>query len=384
MPKMKILVVSNCPLVQTQGSGYIIGGFCEGLRERGHEVDVLEPRDCEPALFMRKARTFRLALGMRVKLEEVLESKQYDVVELYGGETCLAAAWLHRNRDRRFLIVAHSNGIEMHASEVLQRELGTTSWNGYPRKWWQKLLRLPVRKAFSSADGIVTVSEYDREYALQNGLQPPNRVRAIPNSLRGSFLGRPLSLNRAPVIGFCGSWLARKGTRAIEEAIPHILGEFGDARVELIGVGAGFVKEKHFPRWVCPRIEVQPFVSEYEEMIRKYESLSILVMPSVYESFGLVSPEAMACGVALVATRTGFPSSLIDGEEALLLDRSVGGQLQAAVSRLLSDDPLRQRIARNGWKKVQDLRWDWAVEALERTYVQWLGEVRHEEWKAER
>lgn len=41
---MKILVISNCPLEESQGSGYVIINFCRGLSERRHEVDLFGPQ----------------------------------------------------------------------------------------------------------------------------------------------------------------------------------------------------------------------------------------------------------------------------------------------------------------------------------------------------
>lgn len=49
---MRILTISNCQLVESLGSGYVIVNFCRHLRERGHDVDLYEPESFEPLPFL--------------------------------------------------------------------------------------------------------------------------------------------------------------------------------------------------------------------------------------------------------------------------------------------------------------------------------------------
>ena len=51
--------------------------------------------------------------------------------------------------------------------------------------------------------------------------------------------------------------------------------------------------------------------------------------------------------------------------------------MTAALVRLLDDEPLRSRVARAGWQRVQGLRWEDSVRKLEQTYRRWLDEWQH-------
>src|SRR5262249_28958193 len=184
---------------------------------------------------------------------------EYDVVEFYGAEACLAASFLARRSGRSFLMVAHSNGIETFVHDRLMSALGSFSPNGAPTKWYQSMLLLPVEKAFTKVDAIVTVSEAEREYALRHHYQNEDRVAAIENPLPDEFLKQAVSFERERVIGYCGGWLARKGTTLITADIPRILAEFPEYRFKLIGVGKSFRKEDHFPSGVLEQIDVIPF-----------------------------------------------------------------------------------------------------------------------------
>lgn len=380
---MRILMLSNVPLEERLGSAYVTLGFAKGLRERGHCVELVGPEVLECFKFLRRGKLQRLAWGARSYVARHAAKGVFDVVELWGGQHCHAAHFLSRIRDRQFLVVAHSNGIEMHGADVIAAGLGEQKkehalWKRIKRAW-----DLPVERMFREVDGIVTVSRYDLEYARLNALKAPARLKAIENSLPAAFIGLQVRFEREPVIGFIAPWKPLKGMAAIREALPGVMRRFANVRLLLIGVGGGFRKEEEFPADICKRVEVIGPLIDRAELRNQYGRMSILIMPSIYEGFGMVASEAMACGCAVVATRTGFLASVIDGEEALLLERSEGVQLAAAVSRLLLDERLRQRIAKNGWKRVQGLCWDRAVEQLECTYLQWLGEVRQKKLKGE-
>jgi glycosyltransferase involved in cell wall biosynthesis len=100
------------------------------------------------------------------------------------------------------------------------------------------------------------------------------------------------------------------------------------------------------------------------DLIRHYEAASILVMPSQYESFGMVASEAMACGCAVVATQTGFPYELKHEEEVLHVPFGDAHALADAVTRLLQDEDLRNRISEAGHRRVQRLTWENAGQSL--------------------
>ena len=111
--ELKILTLSNCQPIASDGSGQVIRGYLEGLRSLGHKVDVLGPDDYEVLQSLRpRANSYRQAVGMWLASMRKLRERDYDVVEFYGGEAFLATGRLARRADRRFLLVQHTNGPE--------------------------------------------------------------------------------------------------------------------------------------------------------------------------------------------------------------------------------------------------------------------------------
>lgn len=374
---MRVLSISNCPLREDQGSGYVIVNFCNGLKRRGHHVDLFGPETFEPFQFFKgRAKSYRQAIGMLLLVVHKLLCEKYDVIEFYGAESWLSTVCIRHIPYRRFLIVSHSNGLEAYYKETLVKLLGTTTLDGSTRKWFQIDFPHLFQLAFTKADGLVTVSKRDRDYSIVKSYQRENKVVAIENSLSNDFLNLRIKFERPNVVGFCGSWLLNKGISTIQTDVSKILSDFPDCVFKLIGVGKDFQKEKYFPPAVCSQIEVIPFVSQKQELRSLYESISILILPSIYESFGLVVTEAMACGCAVVATKTGFAASLIDREQVLCMAEPSSPFLFDCIKELLNDEPLRLKIAKAGYQRVQTLKWENAVDKLESTYQEWLNEFR--------
>src|SRR5437773_4623432 len=96
-----------------------------------------------------------------------------------------------------------------------------------------------------------------------------------------------------------------------------------------------------------------------EDLIHLYASATVFVCPSVYEPFGLVNLEAMACETAVVASRVGgIPEIVVEGESGYLVDYALEdvegfiAALAARVDELLSDPPLAARMGKAGRERV--------------------------------
>ncbi|HVW33572.1 MAG TPA: glycogen synthase [Acidimicrobiia bacterium] len=102
------------------------------------------------------------------------------------------------------------------------------------------------------------------------------------------------------------------------------------------------------------------------ELVQVLSNSAVAICPSVYEPFGLVNVEAMACGTAVVATDVGgIPEIVVDGETGVLVPIELEGgtpvdpagfvvSLADAVNRLVADAALADRMGTAGRKRVVD------------------------------
>ncbi|HEY8741107.1 MAG TPA: glycosyltransferase family 4 protein [Candidatus Dormibacteraeota bacterium] len=97
-----------------------------------------------------------------------------------------------------------------------------------------------------------------------------------------------------------------------------------------------------------------------EQVGEEYARAEVAVVPSLYEGFSLPAVQAMAAGVALVATRAGALPEVVgeDRDTALLVDPGNEAALEEAITALLTDGPLRQRVRDNGRRWVHG-RYSW-------------------------
>ncbi len=96
-----------------------------------------------------------------------------------------------------------------------------------------------------------------------------------------------------------------------------------------------------------------------EDLIHLYTGAAVFVCPSVYEPFGLVNLEAMACETAVVASRVGgIPEIVREGETGYLIDydpedpESFTTALAARIDELISDPALATRMGKAGRRQV--------------------------------
>ncbi len=89
-----------------------------------------------------------------------------------------------------------------------------------------------------------------------------------------------------------------------------------------------------------------------------YNAAEVVVMPSHYESFGMVALEAMACGTPVIASRVGgLRFSVIHGYTGWHVPVADPVALANAISKLFKDDALRWRLSANSVKTAQRFGW---------------------------
>jgi glycosyltransferase involved in cell wall biosynthesis len=109
----------------------------------------------------------------------------------------------------------------------------------------------------------------------------------------------------------------------------------------------------------------------YREMAVRYGRAHLLVCPSVWnEPFGLPVVEAMACGLPVVATRSGGIQDIVRHEETgLLVERGNVEELAEAMTGLLADPTRRESMGRAGRARaVEQYSWDRVVRELAEYY----------------
>jgi glycosyltransferase involved in cell wall biosynthesis len=365
---VRILTLTDCPLDPTLGSGKTVLMYTAGLRAAGHDVNVLEPRDFEPARHLvDRGRKFRRAWWARRAVSRK-RARPYDLVEFYGEDFWAVARHL-RCMQPRPVLVGHTNGLELlaHARLAAHRPPGRL------RRWLDALTHHRFSRIWlRSVDALVCLCQEDRNWAVACGHIAAERTAVIEPGLDREYLEGELipASARGPIVAYSGSWIARKGIDLLAQVMTKVLMARPLARFEIFGAARSSPVRilQSFPEGIRHRVVIHGALSN-AELAAGLAKAAVFVFPSRYEGYGLALAEAMARGCAAVTTPTGLGAELVEGREALVIGFDAPADLEGAVLRLLDDAVLRDRLADAGRRRVVDLTWTTAGARLNNLYV---------------
>lgn len=113
-----------------------------------------------------------------------------------------------------------------------------------------------------------------------------------------------------------------------------------------------------------------------DTLVYYYAAAEVCVIPSRYETFGMVALEAMACGTPVIASRVGgLQYTILDGITGFLVPENDPKTLAAKLDLLLFDGELRDRLGREALKQAQRFTWGSVADQVVALYDEVLGRV---------
>jgi glycosyltransferase involved in cell wall biosynthesis len=98
-----------------------------------------------------------------------------------------------------------------------------------------------------------------------------------------------------------------------------------------------------------------------------YDAAKIFVFPSLYEGFGLPPLEAMAHGTPVVTSNTTSLPEVV-GSAAVLVNPENVFDIMRALLKVLTDQPLRERLKQRGYEQAARYSWETSVQRILRVY----------------
>lgn len=300
---------------------------------------------------------------------------QSDIVHCHTWYTHLAGCLVKQLQGAKLVLTTHS--LEPHRPWKVE-QLGSAY---YASSWLE-------RTAFQNADGVVAVSEamkrdvhelygvpFEKIGVIPNGIDP-DEYKPTPNeevlAHYGVDAGRPYVL-------FVGRITRQKGILHLANALKYL----PEGTQVVLCAGAPDTKEIELEmqgRIDTARAEGANVVWVREmvpraDVITLYSQAAVFVCPSVYEPFGIINLEAMACETPVVASAVGgIPEIVVPGETGLLVPLEAGEDfepkdpeafardLAAAMTELLSDPAQLERMGKASRRRVEE-KFSWAAVA---------------------
>ncbi len=229
------------------------------------------------------------------------------------------------------------------------------------------------RRTMAGSDRVVAATKIDRQQILRH-YGPMAPIQVIPGGVDlEQFAPRGRQAARAElgwdprrkVLLFVGRIQRLKGLEVLLRAFSKL--NDLDARVVIVGGQPGTSLEtREIARLQHLSVKLgidqrTSFVGAvpHPQLPLYYSAADLTVMPSSYESFGLVAVESLACGTPVVATRVGGLTSIVrDGETGLLVPWRDAEMFAERIRGLLEDDRLRRRMAAKARESVLQYGWD--------------------------
>jgi glycosyltransferase involved in cell wall biosynthesis len=236
---------------------------------------------------------------------------------------------------------------------VLTAHLGDVP-GGVPektRKWFRWLEPL-TRPIWKHAKRVVAVSEFTRQLALQHYSV---NVQVIPNGADVKHLApSEIKVNIPPRLVFAGRFVYQKNPIVIVQ----ILSKLKDLnwQCSMLGDGPLFedVKREIEKYNMCERFDLPGWVTP-EQVLDQFSKSDILFMPSFSEGLPVVGVQALAKGLAIVASRIGGFLDLVDeNQNGYLIDVQDQDAFAEILRKLISTPGLLSQFRAASLKKSQD------------------------------
>ena len=206
---------------------------------------------------------------------------------------------------------------------------------------------------------VVAVSPSTRDDLIRRGV-PAAHICVIPNGVDHSRYvpgARPVTAPNLLVLGRIEPYKrVDLVLRAMRQLIPRVPG----IRLVVVGSGQGLKALRRLANdlGLTEHITFTGFVDEATKM-RYIQQAAVAVNTSEKEGWGLTILEANACGVPAVASDVpGLRDAVVPGETGLLVPHGDVGRLVAALTRLLTSDSERQRLAAGARAWSLQFSWD--------------------------
>lgn len=366
---MRFLVGSDYARDPNAGAAGTIYWTNRALEALGHEVDEFWSPDL-PRRLRHGNLHYLLELPPAFRREVALRCRRrsYDAVILDQPHAFLAGEYLQA-RHPEILFLNRTQGWEGQADEALARAVQPPPGflRGRAQATMRRLLARHQDRTVACADGILAGCSPIPDYLGRKYGYPRERVAVIPYGVTDAFIRQPA--NPAP-----DRW--KKLLHVAQFApfkAPEIVAAVFSRMLRLRpAVHAG---------WVCDRRHHEEVRNLFEPDLRDrlclhswtdqpalvslYDACGIFLFPSHYEGFGKTPFEAMARGLAVVATKVGGLVDLVRaGENGFLCEPGDVDGLARRIEQLLDDPGLAARIGTQARRDVQELTWTNHARAL--------------------
>lgn len=382
---MRVLLLTN------EYPPHIYGGAGVHVEYLSRELSKLTPVEVRSFHNQRLSKEQLIVHGTKVDSSTLFQGCPKELLSpLHAFETCLRfnGQGIEADVVHCHTWYAHFGGIlartlygiplviTVHSLEPLRPWKREQTGHGYDLSCWVE------KTALEMADAVVAVSKSTREDIMRLFNVDEKKVVMIPNGIDTSEYKSTMDravlkrygINYAqPYVLFIGRMTRQKGLYYLLQAIPYL-----DISIQVVlcaGESDTPALQKELEAMVTELKSRRPGIIWIPEMVSRqttialYSQASVFCCPSIYEPFGIINLEAMACGTPVVGSKVGgIAEVIIDGVTGVLIDPKLSSTmphdpcdpslfavgLAEGVNRVVLNPALRSTMAIAGRKLVED------------------------------
>jgi glycogen synthase len=375
------------PPLLVGGLGRHVDALTRALAAGGHDVEVVTrgSSDAAPRETLEKVEVVRAdddGLAVEFAVESLLAwSAAADHTLLRAALPRVLAQGPDVVHAHDWLVAQSAVTLAQTAGVPLVTTVHATEWGRH-----RGHLTTPLRRAIDSverwlvhqSDRVVVCSGAMREEVVGHLGADPARVDVVPGGVDLERWGgrRPRRVSGAPVLLFAGRVEWEKGLQTLVEALPAVRQAFPGTTLRVAGDGAYLPAVRELAR----RRRVASAVTwlgrcDDDTLAREYRAADVVVVPSLYEPFGLVAAEAAAAGaVRVVAATGGLLDQVRDDVTGVVVEPGDVPALTAGITGLLGDPARARRLAAAARRVVRERHgWDAVAAATAEVYARALS-----------
>jgi D-inositol-3-phosphate glycosyltransferase len=406
MYRIAIISYHTCPVArlggpETGGLNVYVRELSRELAERGHEVDVFTRRagdvpatepslvdgspharlihiDAGPAEYVEKAElpAYLDQFEQGVVAFAEREGTTYDIVHSHYWLSGVVGERLKARWGVPHLTMFHT------LAEVKKRSRISE---------WEPDVRIEAEHAIvQQADRIIAAGSDEKELLVRLYGASAERISVVPCGVNLDLFQpvdqrkarRELSLRDDDrILLFVGRIEPLKGIDILLGAAAELAMEHDCSVLVIGGDSSAQQGEIAYLRNLAARLGIAERVSflgsvDHERLPLYYSAADVCVVPSFYESFGLVALEAMACGTPVVASRVGgLAGTVRDGETGYLIPWRCPEPFAERIELLLGNEELRRAFGRTARETVERFRWANVAESVIGVYRELIERV---------
>lgn len=389
MYRLALLSFHGCPVARlgekdTGGMNVYVMQLAREFGRRGHQVDVFtryhDPLDPQVVELGEGARVVHLKAGPYDTTKQDLFQfipEFLNALEAFRAEEAVDYDLIHSHYwlSGQIGITKSEMWDVPHVSTF--HTLAKTKMRARAGEQESEIRSNVERTVMECADGLVVSTETEKDDLVRLYQASGNKVKVVPAGVDLELFyprdkneaKQKLGIQENRVILYVGRIEPLKGIDILVEAV-SLLEDPADTRLVIVGGSLEDDAELGKLKALSERLGIQEKVtftgSVPQDMLPDfYSAADAFVLPSYYESFGLVALEAMACGTPVVVSRVGGLKTFIkQGETGYLIPWRCPEPFAQRLDMLLANPALKESMGRAARVQALDMSWSGVADRM--------------------